>query len=135
MKKYSQFHDGSLEGFWTDGDLVHVYLSTESKERFTMVAAGVAALSADGFRKGHIIFDVQSRTHEELNLDDMGLLYDLQSGDADHRQANQLLEQANRQNLMVLEIYPSYGATCLILARSFELMNRKTWLDRYLLAH
>ena len=99
-----------------------------------MVSQGVEALSANGFREGHIIFDVQSRTHEELNLEDMGLLYDLQLGDADTRQANQLLEQANRQNLIMLEIYPSYGATCLILARSFEPMNRKAWLDRYLLA-
>jgi hypothetical protein len=134
VKKYNQFHDGSLEGFWTDGDLVHVYLATEGKERFTMVSQGVEALSANGFREGHIILDVQSRTHEELNLEDMGLLYDLQLGDAGQRQANQLLEQANRQNLIMLEIYPSYGATCLILARSFELMNRKAWLDRYLLA-
>lgn len=134
MKKYNQFHDGSLEGFWTDGDLVHVYLATEGKERFTMVSQGVEALSANGFREGHIILDVQSRTHQELNLEDMGLLYDSQLGDAGQRQANQLLEQANRQNLIMLEIYPSYGATCLILARSFELMNRKAWLDRYLLA-
>jgi hypothetical protein len=134
MKTYSQFHDGSLEGFWTDVDHVHVYLSTEGKERFTMVAKGVEALSADGFRKGHIILDVRSRTHEELNLDDLGVLYDLQPGDAGQRQANQLLEKANQQELQVLEIYPSYGATCLILARSFDLLNRNEWLDRYLLA-
>jgi hypothetical protein len=132
MKEYSQFHDGSLDGFWNDGDLVHIFLSTESKKRFTMVAEGVAALGADGFRKGHIIFDVLTRTHEDLNQSDIATLYDLQSGDAGQRQADKLLEKARQERLIVLEINPSYGASCLVLARTFDLLSRKEWLERYL---
>jgi hypothetical protein len=72
MRKYAQFHDGFLEGFWIDGTTVHVYLNTLEKERFT--AVGVAAMDANGFRAGNVIFDVVVRDRDEIVLGDIAQL-------------------------------------------------------------
>ena len=76
MKKLGDFHDGCLEGFWVDDPVVHIFLKigyekTGGNERLAIVADGVAALGASDFRKGHIILDVQTKTHEELTSEDM----------------------------------------------------------------
>jgi hypothetical protein len=130
MRNYHEFHDGWFEGLWIDGPRTHVYLSTIAKERFTIVAEDVVALSADDIKTGNIIFEVLTRTHEELNEDDIAILPELQMIDAS--QKNIPLERAHQQKLMILEINPSYGGSCLILARSFDLMDRSEWLERYL---
>jgi len=130
MKTYSEFHDGWFEGVWIDGQRVHVYLSTIDKERFTIVAEGVVGLGADGLKTGNIIFDVSIRTHEELNERDVAALPELQV--IDPAKVNVPLGKAHQQKLMILEINPSYGGSCLVLARSFELLSRKEWLEGYL---
>ncbi|HEX5233964.1 MAG TPA: hypothetical protein VFW25_01400 [Silvibacterium sp.] len=48
MKNFGEFHDGSFEGLWLDGKTAHVFLATEGREQFTVVAEGVAALAIDG---------------------------------------------------------------------------------------
>jgi hypothetical protein len=52
MKTYHEFHDGLLEGLWIDDKRVHVFLATTDKERFTIVAEGLAGLNLDGLQKG-----------------------------------------------------------------------------------
>ncbi|MGD1216210.1 MAG: hypothetical protein ABR861_14620 [Terriglobales bacterium] len=130
MKKLGDFHDGCLEGFWVDDPVVHIFLS-DGTERFAIVANGVAALAANEFRKGHIIFDVETKTHEELTSEDIRLLYDVHSGEAGQEQCSKLLKNAQEQKLAALEITPSYGASFIILARSFELLDRRDWSERY----
>ena len=86
-------------------------------------------MGADGLKTGNIIFDVSIRTHEELNERDVAALPDLQM--IDPAKVNVPLGKAHQQKLMILEINPSYGGSCLVLARSFELLSRKEWLERY----
>jgi len=137
MKKLGDFHDGCLEGFWIDDPVVHIFLKidtyekTDGTERFAIVANGVAAPGANEFRKGHIIFDVETKTHEELTSEDIRLLYDVHSGEAGQEQCSKLLKNAQEQKLAALEITPSYGASFIILARSFELLDRRDWSERY----
>lgn len=132
MRNYSEFHDGFLEGFWIDGATVHVYLSTDRKERFTAVADGVVALSASGFRAGNIVFDVLTRDHQEIAFQDIAELYDLKAGAAGKSQGAKLLEEARQQRLTALEINSSYGGVCLVLARSVDVLRRDEWAQRYL---
>jgi len=131
MKDYSQFHDGYLEGLWIDGTTVHVYLSTSEKERFTAVAEGVVALAASGFRAGNLIFEVVTRHNEEIALPDIAEVYYLREDPAGEREGTRLLGEARQEGLTLLEINPSYGATCMVLARSVDLLERNEWLARY----
>lgn len=133
MKNYSQFHDGYLEGVWIDGTTVHVHLSTLEKERFTAVAEGVTALAANGFRAGNLIFEVVTRDHEEIVFRDIAEVYYLREGPEGESQGARLLDKARQEGLTLLEINPSYGATCLVLAHSVDLLERNEWLARYLM--
>ena len=128
MKKYGQFHDGFFEGFWIDGTTVHVYLSTLEKERFTVVTEGVVAVAANGFRAGNIVFDVVSRDHEEITVRDIEELYDLREGPAGDSQGMRQLGKAKQERLTLLEITPSYGGSCMILAHSVDVFQRSEWL-------
>jgi hypothetical protein len=129
MKNYHEFHDGWFEGLWIDGKRVHVYLSTVNKKAFTMVAQAVAGLSVDGLKTGNIILDVLVKTHEELNDHDVATLPELQM--IDTTKPNLALQKVHEQKLSVMEINPSYGGSCLILAQSFALFERTEWFQRY----
>jgi hypothetical protein len=123
MQTVGQFHDGLFEGFWIDESRVHIFLSTSQKVRFVALAEGVAALSADGFRRGNIVFDVIARDRDEITPNDIESLYELAQGPEGETKRSELLERA-RKELVVLEISPSYGAGCLVLARSVQLQPR-----------
>jgi hypothetical protein len=133
MKKYGDFHDGFIDGLWVDGSTAHVYLRTVENEASTLVGTDVAALTLTDFKQGNIIFDVIVRGSDEISLDDIRWVYSLSEGAAGEDQASRLLAKALEEGLSVLEITPSYGAICMILARSFDLMTRRLWLERYLL--
>jgi hypothetical protein len=125
MKNYDQFHDGWLDGLLIDQKSVQVFLSTEERHPFVLVANGVVALAADGFKAGNIVFDVVTRQKEEVDIQDIMRAYGLAEGVAERAQAQKLLDKALEQNLIVLEINPSYGATCILLAKSLELLHRQ----------
>lgn len=124
MKKYPEFHDGFFEGLWIDGTRIHIYLSTLRRERFVVAADGVVRLFATGVKEGNIVFDVVIRNHDELTLDDVAAVYDMAGSPRAEEQASQLLDQARKQKLVLLEISPSYGASCLVLARSVDVVDR-----------
>jgi hypothetical protein len=108
MKTYHEFHDGLLEGLWIDDKRVHVFLATtdkDDKERFTMIAEGLAGLNLDGLQKGNIIFDVVAKTYEEWNEHDVTVLPELQM--IGSSKTNVSFARAREQKLMVLEINPS----------------------------
>jgi hypothetical protein len=135
MKNFGEFHDGSFEGLWIDGKTAHVFLATEGREQFTVVAEGVAALAVDGVKAGNILFDVLERGAEEILLQDIQTLYALQEGPAGETQGANLLEKARLQGWKILEVNPSYGASCLVLASSLNVLGREDWLERYVLNH
>jgi hypothetical protein len=131
MKKYSEFHDGWFEGLWINDEAAHVFLSTEGRERFVVVAETVEALYADGIRAGNIILDVLLRDAAEVLLSDIQTLYQLPTGPVGETQGADLLEKARRGEGRLLEINPSYGASCLLLAGSIEIVPQGEWLKKY----
>jgi hypothetical protein len=124
MTNYDQFHDGSLDGFLIEGALVRVFVSTEQKQAFALEVRGVVAMTAEGFRAGNIIFEVTVRRADELALEDVIQTYGLQPSAAGETQARELLDKAKEKGLSLLEINPSYGGQCLVLAQSVELAPR-----------
>ncbi len=132
MKNYDQFHDGSLDGFLIEQDSVQVFLSSEQKQPFVIEASGVVAMAADGFKAGNIIFEVLVRQNDELTLQDVVETYALPSGATGEEQAQKLLAKAKERDFLLLEINPSYGGHCLILAQSVDLLHRPEWAERRL---
>lgn len=131
MNNYREFHDGWFEGLWINDETVHVFLSTEGRERFVIVAEKVEALSVDGIRAGNIIFEVLIRDPAEVLLPEIQTLYQLPEGPVGETQGANLLQKARLQDGKLLEINPSYGASCLVLAGSIEIVSRGDWLKRY----
>ena len=128
MEEYADFHDGSFDGLWIDGKSVHIFLATEKRERFVFVAEGVAELAVDGVRSGNIVFDFSTRGPEEILPQDIRSLYALQADSAGDTQCANLLEKTRQQGWRLLEINPSYGASCLVLASSIRLFRREDWM-------
>jgi len=42
MDKYGDFHDGSLEGFWVDNPLVHIFLKIDVNKRPMELSASLS---------------------------------------------------------------------------------------------
>lgn len=132
MSDYGQFHDGHFEGLWIDDTTVHVYLRTVEKKRFTVVAEGVVALGAGWLREGNIILNAAIRRANEILFHDVAEVFELENDSAGETQTTRELEKAQQKGLILLRVNPSYGATCLVLAQSVELLERKEWLARYI---
>ena len=131
MNEYADFHDGSFEGLWIDGKTAHIFLANYLNERFVVVASEVAALSVEGVRSGNIILDVLIRDPQDADTADIRALYSIATGPDEELQVNRCLERVRLQQLKLLEINPSYGASGLVLAASFELLRREDWTERY----
>ena len=132
MKKYVEFHDGFLDGLLLDGPNASVFLSTYQKEHFVLEASDVAAVDAGIFKEGNIIFEVLVHGCEELTLEQMIAVHGPMSDYGLPDQAQRWLAKAQQGGLTLLEINPSYGATCLVLARTIDLRHRVEWLERHM---
>lgn len=130
MKSYNQFHDGWLGGLLIEQTSVQIFINTEEKQSFVVVAEGVVALSAGGFKSGNIIFEVFTKAGDELTLQDITESYGLSTGVEGQEQGQKLLGKARERGLTVLQINPSYGATCILLAESIDLLPRYEWAGR-----
>ena len=120
MEKFDQFHDGYIDGLLIQGANVRVFLSTEDRQEFVLEVSGVASLKVDGFRQGNIIFDVLIRKGDYITIHDIVNVFEFK----DEAKALRELEETRRMNRIVLEINPSYGASCIVLAESVELLPR-----------
>jgi hypothetical protein len=125
LKKYSEFHDGFLDGVFLDGNSAYIFLSTDRGELFVFEATQVDSLNIADFRKGNIIFEVLCHSANELSLEMIEAVNGGFPEVSRSRFAQRGLELAVEKNLVLLEINPSYGATCLILASSFSLRRRR----------
>jgi hypothetical protein len=130
VKNLNQFHDGSVEGLLIEGGEVQIFLRTEERQAFVLELNGTLSLKADGFRQTSSIFDVLVREGHELTYDDVVDLY----GFTDESKARSKFEQLRGEKLIVVEINPSYGASCLVLANSLDVVRREDWLERYVLS-
>jgi hypothetical protein len=125
LKEYSESHDGFLDGVFLDRSSAYIFLSTHRDELFVFEATQVDSLNIADFRKGNIIFEVLCHSANELSLE---MIEAVNGGFPDvsrSRFAKKALELAVEKNLVLLEINPSYGATCLILASSLSLRSRQ----------
>jgi hypothetical protein len=119
MMNIPNFHDGHFDGLWIgDSKVVHLFLRTQDKKRFTLVLQGVHSLILSEIKEGNIIFDLVFRPARELTTADIAELYGV---GADAAQAANLLTIASEQGLQLLEVNPSYGAHGLLLFETFEL--------------
>lgn len=118
MGNFDQFHDGFLDGLLIRGTSVRVFLSTSDRQEFELKVSGVSSLKAEGFRQGNIIFDVLTRSGDDITIHDIMDFFEFK----EEAKALTKLEEVRRKDLIVLEINPSYGAGCIILAESAELV-------------
>ena len=131
INNYGIFHDGSFDGLLLDDKSAHIFVATDAHERHVIVADGVVVLKADDIRQGNIILDVVARHASELSANDLdAFLYDPQDP-KEKEQAAVLLRRAQTGALTLLQISPSYGATCSVLAKTFELLDHREWLERH----
>jgi hypothetical protein len=126
MKKFDQFHDGYLDGLLIEGPEATVFLSTEQRVPFVLEIGNLLSLKAGEFRQGNIIYDVLVRDAGEITVQDMIEFFEFK----DVLKAQKKLEEARQQNLLVLDITPSYGASCQILASSVGVASRESWNER-----
>lgn len=116
MKNFDEFHDGSLDGLLIEDGVVHLFLRTADKQKFDLKVSGLLSLKLDDFRQGNIIYEVVIRGGNELTLSDMSLY-----GFQDEAKAVAKLHESQHNGIVALEINPSYGGQCLLLAKSVEL--------------
>lgn len=110
-------------------------MATKERKRFVFVAEEVERLAVNEIKSGNIIFDVLVRDHEEINIHDIQFLYGFQTDSAGENQGANLLEKVRLQKWKILEVNPSYGASCLILANSIEIISHADWILRYFQAN
>jgi hypothetical protein len=134
MSSYEQFHDGAFEGFLIEDKTVHVFVSTDQREQFVLIASAVAALTANGILAGNIILDVETRTTEELTLQDIRDVFEYNRPEDDAHAKNAFIK-AQQSKLSLLAISPSYGGSCLVLAESLDLISREEWAFRLSAVH
>jgi hypothetical protein len=130
VKKYVEFHDGFLDGLLLDGLSAYVFVSTPEKWRFVLVVSGVTAVDAGTLKEGNIIFDVLIYGCDELTLEQMSAVHGPMSEYGLPDQAQRWLTKARQEGLNLLEINPSYGAACLVLAHTIDLRHREESLGR-----
>lgn len=108
-----------MDGLLLTNGGVQLFLSTDEQQSFIFHLAGLRSLRLNDFRQGNIIFDVIVRAGDEVTSRDIVELF----GFLDEEKALQKLEEVHREGLIVLEINPSYGASCLMLATSVTLTS------------
>lgn len=131
MKYFNEFHDGWFQGLWIDEERSHMFLATVGKERFVIVAEGTEALAVNGVKAGNIILEALTRDQEEILPKDIEMLYEFPPTSAGKKDAEDVLSKAHQRKWSLLEINPSYGATCLVLASSVRLVAYDEWLREY----
>jgi len=126
---YKQFHDGFYDGLLIREDSVDIFLTTYQREAFCLSALGVVALASDGLRAGNIIFDVECRSGGEITLSDIREVHRFGMSPQEDAHAQNALAKAERDGLSLFVIGPTYGGSCLIMAKSFALVTRRQWID------
>jgi hypothetical protein len=123
MNDYSIFHDGFVDGFLIRESQVIIFLRTMEKEAFALVADDVVRMRADNFTECNIILDIVARQGPELILSDLDV-YGFAAGPLGEKQSNDALERLRTENRVALEINPSYGCECFLIAQAVTLLPR-----------
>jgi hypothetical protein len=119
----SKFHDGFVDGLLIREPQVIIFIRTEGNEAFALVADDVTRMRVDSLLQGNIIFDIVMRQGRELTRRDMDI-YGFAASPDGEKLANDQLERLRTQNRLALEINPSYGCECFLIAQAVTLIPR-----------
>jgi hypothetical protein len=119
----SKFHDGFVDGFLIREPQVIIFIRTEGDEAFALIADDVTRMRVDSFLQGNIIFDIVMRHGNELTRSDVDV-YGFAADPNGERLANDKLERLRMEDRVVLEINPSYGCECFLIAQAVTLIPR-----------
>ena len=118
-----KFHDGFLDGFLIREAQVFIFIRTDGNEEFALVADDVTRMRVDSLLQGNIIFDIVVRRGEELTRSDVDV-YGFAADSDGEKRASDMLERLRTENRVALEINPSYGCECCLIAQSVTLIPR-----------
>jgi hypothetical protein len=119
----SKFHDGFVDGVLIREAQVIIFIRTNDNEAFALVADDVTRMRVDSLLHGNIIFDIVMRQGPELTRSDMEVYGFAASSDGEEL-ANDKLERLRIENRVALEINPSYGCECFLIAQAVTLIPR-----------
>jgi hypothetical protein len=119
----SKFHDGFVDGFLIRERQVIIFIRTEGNEAFALVIDDVTRMRVDSLREGNIIFDIVMRQGHELTRGDVDV-YGFAANPNGEELAARTLQQLRTANRVALEINPSYGCECFLIAQSVTLIPR-----------
>jgi hypothetical protein len=119
----SKFHDGFVDGFLIRERQVIIFIRTDENEAFALVADDVTRMRVDRLLQGNIIFDIVMRQGQELTRSDMEV-YGFAASPDGEKLANDKLEWLRIENRVALEINPSYGCECFLIAQAVKLISR-----------
>jgi hypothetical protein len=122
---WDDFHDGTVDGILVDQKTVYVLISTAAKKSYVALARDVVRARVTEFRQGNIILSAQNYRAVDVTLRHVSFVCDLGDSVDDTAKARNMLEKVRREHLTILEIQPSYGATCMVMARSIDLILRR----------
>ncbi len=119
----SKFHDGFVDGFFIREPQVIVFIRTDDNEAFALVVDGVTRMRVDSLREGNIIFDIVISRGEDLTRSDVDI-YGFAANADGERRATEKLQKLRTENQLALEINPSYGCECFLIAEAVTLVRR-----------
>ena len=119
----SKFHDGFVDGFLIRERQVIIFIRADDNEAFALVADDVTRMRVDSLLQGNIIFDIVMRQGQELTRSDVDVFGFAASLDGEAL-ANDKLERLRTENRVALEINPSYGCECFLIAQAVKLIPR-----------
>jgi hypothetical protein len=118
MKKYDDFHDGFLDGLLVEERTVRLFLRTDRDQRFIATAQQVSALCLNDFWEGNIIYDIEVFDFNEISIEDVSEAHRAPQA------AERRLSEGRTLGLLLIRINPSYGASLVMIANSFEIVAR-----------
>jgi hypothetical protein len=124
----SKFHDGFVDGFLIRERQVIILIRTEGNEAFALIADDVTRMRVDSLMQGNIIFDIVMRQGRELTRSDVDV-YGFSADPNGEKLANDTLERLTMDNRVALEINPSYGCECFLIAQTVTLIPRSGLKD------
>jgi hypothetical protein len=129
MNNYnSKFHDGFVDGLLIREQQAIIFIRTEGNEAFALVADDVTRMRVDCLLHGNIIFDIVMRQGPELTRGDVDV-YGFTANPSGEELAAGTLERLRMENRVALEINPSYGCECFLIAQAVTLIPRSDLKD------
>ena len=119
----SKFHDGFVDGLLIREPQVIIFIRTASNESFALVANDVTRMRVDSLLQGNVIFDIVMRQGEDLTRSDVDI-YGFAASPDGEKLAVDKLERLRTENRVALEINPSYGCECFLIAQAVTLIPR-----------